>query len=122
MPTEPRLITLSQIVRRASEVVDPADADALVGDFELRFEDADEPVTAIDDLDGRLATVLADLDPGVQSGSLSMAAAITTYLSYRRDELHAKPEELMKLAARAEWEGRPPSVVEDWLGERGVRL
>ena len=53
-------------------------------------------------------TVLADLDPAVDNGSLSMAGAVTTYLSFRRDELHADPDHLMRLAARAEWEGDPP--------------
>jgi hypothetical protein len=122
MPTEPRPVTLSQIARRAAEVVDPDDDDATVGDFELAFEDADEPVRALDDVESRVATVLADLDPGVDSGSLSMAGAITTYLSYRRDELRAPPEELMRLAARAEWEGDPPSIVRDWLADRGVEV
>jgi hypothetical protein len=51
-----------------------------------------------------------------------MAGAITTYLSYRRDELNADPDEVIKLAARAEWEGDPPAVVQDWLAERGIRI
>ena len=45
VPTEPRPVTLAEIVRRAVEVVDPDDTDAVIGDFELAFEDADEPVT-----------------------------------------------------------------------------
>ena len=70
-----------------------------------------------------MAEVLADLDPGDRrTAALSMAGAITVYLGYRRDELHAEPDELMRLAARAEWKGDVPSVVEDWLADRGVRL
>jgi hypothetical protein len=122
MPTEPAPVTLAQVVRRAAEDVDPDDADASIGDFELAFEDADEPVRALDDVESRVATVLADLDPGVESGGLSMAGAVTTYLSYRRDELDADPEELIRLAARAEWQGDPPAVVSDWLAERGITL
>ncbi len=122
MPTEPAPITLAEIVRRAAEVVDPDDNDAIIGDFELAFEDADEPVRALDDIEARVATVLADLDPAVQNGSLSMAAAITTYLSFRRDELDAEPAELMQLAARAEWAGDPPDAVRDWLADRGLSL
>ncbi len=122
MPTQPSPVTLAQVVRRAADAVDPDDVDPAVGDFERAFEDADEPVRALDDVEERVGTVLADLDPAVANGSLSMMGAITNYLSYRRDELHAEPEELMKLAARAEWKGEPPEVVVEWLDERGVKL
>lgn len=120
MPTNPSPVTLAEIVRRAVEVVDPDDADPIVGDFELAFEDADEPVRALDDIESRVATVLSELDPAVENGSLSMAGAMTTYLSFRRDELNADPDELIRLAVRAEWEGDPPSVVVSWLAERGL--
>jgi hypothetical protein len=122
MPTEPQPVTLSEVVRKAVEVVDPDDADALVGDFEMAFEDADEPVRGLDDVEERVADVLADLDPAVESGALSMAGAITTYLTYRRDELRAHPDELLRLAARAEWEGDPPEVVREFLADRGISL
>ncbi len=122
MPTEPSPITLAEVVRRAVEVVDPDDIDPAVADLELAFEDADEPISALDDVQARVATVLADLDPAVESGSLSMAAAIIVYLSFRRDELDGEPEALIRLAARAEWEGDPPLVVQDWLGERDIAL
>ncbi len=122
MPTEPPPITLAQVVRRAADVVDPDDNDAIIGDFELAFEDADEPVRALDDVEARVATVLAELDPAVQNGSLSMAAAITTYLSFRRDEVWAEPAELIRLAARAEWAGDPPAAVRGWLADRGLSL
>jgi hypothetical protein len=122
VPAEPRPVSLSEVVRRAAEIVDPDDDDAAVGDFQLAFEDDDEPVRAIDDVESRVATVLADLDPAVANGSLSMAGAITIYLSYRRDELHAAPAELIRLAARAEWGKELPTVVQDWLAERGLKL
>lgn len=122
MPTEPTPLTLFQVVRRAIEVVDPDDDDPQAGDFERAFEDADEPVRALDDVEERVGTVLADLDPAVSSGTLSMAGAITTYLSYRRDEIDADPAELIRLAARSEWEGDPPNAVAIWLAERGIKL
>ena len=122
MPTNPSPLTLAEIVRRAVEVVDPDDDDPVAGDFELAFEDADEPVRALDDVEARVGTVLADLDPAVENGTLSMAGTITTYLSYRRDEITADPEELIRLAARAEWEGDPPAAVSTWLAERGIKL
>jgi hypothetical protein len=122
VPTEPTPVLLSQIVRRAAEIVDPDDEDAAVGDFERMFEDADEPVSALDDVQERVAIALAELDPAVANGSLSMAGALTIYLSFRRDELDGDGEELIRLATRAEWEGRPPAAVADWLAERGISV
>ena len=122
MPTDPTPVSLFEVVKRASQVVDPDDEDAVVGDFELAFEDEDEPLAALDDVEDRVADVLARLDPAVANGSLSMAAAITVYLSYRRDELHAAPEELIRLAVRAEFEHELPTVVRDWLDERDITL
>jgi hypothetical protein len=122
MPTEPQPVTLSEIVRRACDIVDPDDSDPIVGDFELAFEDADEPVTALDDVENRVATVLQNLDPAVASGTLSMLGALTTYLAYRRDELNADDETLLRLAARAEWSGAPPEAARDWLEARGVAI
>jgi ABC-type transporter Mla subunit MlaD len=122
MPTDPRPVSLFDAVKRAAQVVDPDDDDAVVGDFERAFEDADDPISALDDVQARVATVLAELDPAVNNGSLAVAGAITVYLSYRRDELHADPQELVRLAARAEWEDDVPTVVQDWLDERGLKL
>jgi hypothetical protein len=115
-------VTLSEIVRRACEVVDPDDGDAVVGEFERAFEDADEPVTAVGDIENRVAGVLETLDPAVASGTLSMLGALTAYLAYRRDELGAEDETLLRLAARAEWSGQPPAVAREWLEARGVEI
>lgn len=121
MPSEPSPITLSEVVRRAVEIVDPDDDDPQAGDFERAFEDADEPVRALDDVDSRVIAVLSELDPLVTSGTLAMAGAITRYLSYRRDELNADDEALIRLAVRAEWKNRPPDLVATWLADRGVK-
>ncbi len=115
-------MTLAQAVRRAVEVVDPDDDDPQAGEYERAFEDADEPVRGVDDVEERVGTVLADLDPAVESGTLAVAGAITTYLRYRRDAINADPEELIRLAARAEWKGDPPDAVSVWLAERGIQI
>jgi hypothetical protein len=52
-----------------------------------------------------------------------MAAAVTTYLGFRRDEVDEEREHLLRLAARAEFDGGdPPPEVVDWLAEEGVEL
>jgi len=122
MPTEPAPITLFQVVKRACDVVDPDDEDAIVGDFERSFEDDDEPIRGVDEIEDRVGEVLADLDPATNNGSLSVAGAIVVYLSFRRDELNAAPDRLLQLAARAEWKGDPLDAVSEWLADRGIDL
>ena len=47
---------------------------------------------------------------------------MATYLAFRRDEVGEEPHELMRLAARAEYDGRPPEPVRELLAQRGVEL
>jgi hypothetical protein len=122
MPRNPDPLTLAEAVRRACDLVDPDDADAVVGDFERAFEDADEPIRALDDVEERVATVLSELDPAIANGSLSMAGAVTVYLRFRPDEYGVEPAKLLRLAAEAEWEGDPPDVVVEWLADRDIKL
>jgi hypothetical protein len=122
MPRDPEPLTLAQAVRRACDLVDPDDDDAVIGDFERAFEDADEPIRALDDVEERVGTVLSELDPAVANGSLSMAGAVAVYLRFRPEEYGAQPGKLLRLAAEAEWEGDPPDVVVDWLADRDIKL
>jgi hypothetical protein len=117
---DPRPVSLAQVVRRAAQIVDPDDEDAIIGDFQQAFEDDDEPVAGLNDVEDRVADVLSRLDPAVNNGSLSVAGAVTVYLSYRRDELHEDPRELVRLAVRAEWNNEPPAAVTDWLDEHNL--
>jgi hypothetical protein len=114
MPTEPQPVTLAQIVRRAGEVVDPQGGDVDVSDFVVRFEDDDEPVTAVEDVEERIAEAAGSVDP--DSGPVQVAAAVATYLAFRRDEVTERdPDELVRLAVRAEFDGKPPKPVNEWL-------
>ena len=113
MPTEPQPVSLAQIVHRAGEVVDPQGGDPDVSDFVVRFEDADEPVTAVDDVEERIAEAAGAVDP--DSGPVQVAAAVATYLAFRRDETGGDPDELVRLAVRAEFDGKPPKSVSKWL-------
>jgi hypothetical protein len=123
MPTNPLPPSLYEIVKRAVDVADPDDSDSRLGDFLLQFEDDDEPVTGVlADLERLVGDAAALVDPGIDDPALSMAAASTLYLARRRDELHAEPEKILRLAARAEWQGDPPERVVEWLADRGVTL
>ena len=120
MPTEPTPVTLSQVVRRAVEVCAPAGATSPGLDelFEA-FEDADEPISGVLDIEARLDEVLGEVDPEAEP-EVAMARAVIVYLAHRRDELEAEPEDLLQLAARAEFHGAVPPGVEGWLTQQGA--
>jgi hypothetical protein len=117
-----RPVTLFEIVKRAVDIVDPDDDDPDMGQLEEVFEDADEPVTGIENLEERVALAIEGIDNEVESPAVSVAAATILYLAYRRDELEADPDDVLRLAARAEWKGDPPESVRNWLADRGVSV
>jgi hypothetical protein len=113
MPTDRTLITVSDLVRRAAAIVDPDGDDPAVVELVTRFEDDDEPVRGVlDQLQERLAWG-ADEDPPIV-----MTQALVLYLAHRIDEIDDEPDELLRLAARAEFDGSPPEPVNAWLRER----
>jgi hypothetical protein len=121
MPTEPQPVTLAQLVHRAAEITDPEGADDDVAQLALRFEDADWPVSGIlESLEQRMAEAAGALDPQEESPGLQMAAAVTVYLGHRRDEVDEAPDHVLRMAARAEFEGSPPAHVAQWLETAGI--
>ncbi|MBA3420616.1 MAG: hypothetical protein H0U12_01760 [Thermoleophilaceae bacterium] len=123
MPTDPEPLTVTEAVQRAAEVADPSGVDADIGDFVLYLEDADEPITAIANLTDRLEEARRSVDPEGDMPGVTMTAAVANYLAYRRDELDDRREDLLRLAARAEFEGgQPPDEVAEWLAGRGVEV
>lgn len=122
MPTEPSPITLFDVAKRAVEICDPRAADPRLGALLAQFEDADEPVRAIQNLEERVAIAVEGVDVDIDDPLVSMAAAVILYLAHRRDELGEEPSKLLRLAARAEWKGDPPYSVRELLSERGVEV
>jgi hypothetical protein len=122
VPTEPSQVTLSKVVRRAVEIYDPVGEDEALADFLRRFEDRDEPITAVEDLEVEASREARRADPEGLDPALRMAAAVTTYLGFKRDEIDAPDDRVLRLAARSEFDGKPPPAVADWLSERGVEL
>jgi hypothetical protein len=118
MPTEPAPVTVSEVVHRAVEACDDGTSEAL-DDLLARFEDDDEPIAAIEDMDTRLDLMFGPRDEDDDPPFL-MACAIIVYLAYRRDEVGADATELLRLAVRAEYDGHPPPRVASWLAQRGV--
>jgi hypothetical protein len=123
MPTDPQPVTLAQVVHRAVVAVDP-DGHAGLEDLLVRFEDDDEPLgsTGAEIAAQRIAEEAGKLDPQAEDPAVQLAAAVATYLAFRRDEIDGEPGELLALAARAEFDGQPPDDVRSLLAERGVEL
>src|SRR5437868_4403657 len=122
MPRDPDPLTVAELVRHAVGICDPDDEDADLGEFEVQLEDDDEPVSAVENLEERLAVAEEGADVLLEKPAVMMATAVALYLASRPDELRGDPEHVLRLAARAEWRGDPPSAVVDWLSERGVEV
>ena len=120
MPAEPQPPTVAQVVQRAAQVCDPAGENPDVADLLVRFEDSDEPVSSAVDLEQRLAEAVGAIDPEGDEPALVMTAAVAVYLAHRRDQVDDDREDLLRLAARAEFDGDPPPQVVAWLAAEGV--
>src|SRR3954449_4989572 len=102
MPTEPHTPTLAEVVRAGADAADPNGADEMVTELITRYEDRDEPVSTVLNIEQELAEAQGIIDPERDSEALSTAVAVATYLAFRRDQLNSDPDELIRLATRAE--------------------
>ena len=122
MGTEPEPLTVAQAVQRAVDTCATDANEEMLARLLERFEDDDQPITAVQDLSARLGDADADIDAEAEDPALSMAIATTLYLAFRRDMEDADDDALLRAAARAEWKGDPPDEVVDWLAGQGVRI
>jgi hypothetical protein len=111
--------SLFQVVNRAVQVTDPS-GEFGVGDLLEYVEDNDEPVTAHADIEQYLAELKGRVDPQDEDPAVVMAIAVATYLAFRRDEIDDEPADILRLSARAEFDGNPPENVRGWLDQQGV--
>ena len=111
--------TLFALVHRAAEVCDPAGTEEGAAELLRRFEDRDEPIGDPAEAEQTIAEAKGAIDPQDEDPVAMMTAAVATYLAYRRDEGDDDRADLLVLAARAEFDGRPPEPVASWLAEQG---
>ncbi len=122
MATDPAPVTIFDAVHRAVHVLDPTGVDQDLGELLGRFEDADEPIGGAEAAGQRIAEGVGALDPQAEDPELQIAGAIATYLCYRRDEVVADGVQLIRLAVRAEYDGKPPEPMKSWLADAGVEV
>ena len=108
-------------MHRAVEVTDPS-GEFGVADLLGPVEDSDEPVTSHADIETDLAELKGRVDPQDEEPAVMMAIAVATYLAFRRDEMDVDAGDILRLAARAEYDGNPPDNVRAWLEEQGVSI
>jgi hypothetical protein len=114
--------TVFEVVQRAVEICDPDGHDDALADFLQRFEDRDEPATALGaEQDRAFFEVAGAVQGDLPDAALTMAAAVATYLTFRRDEV-GDPDDILRLAARAEFSGDVPEDVAAWLADSGVQV
>jgi hypothetical protein len=111
--------TVSELVRRAVEICDTQGRDAVLGRLEEQLEDDDEPITAVENLEERLALAAEGADYEAEDPAVAVATAVVLYLAAHggRASYDGDPGELMRLAVRAQWHGHPPESVADWVGD-----
>jgi len=114
--------TVAEVVHRAVAVCDPDGDDALIADFLLAYEDHDEPVTTLEERDRSFFETAERLEGTLPGAGVEMAAAVATYLAFRRDEIADDDDDLLRLAARAEYGAHPPPEITDWLLDAGIAL
>ncbi len=122
MASEPAPVTIFDAVHRAVRVLDPSGNDQDLGELLGRFEDADEPIGEAAAASQRIAEGVGALDPQAENAELQLAGAVATYLCYRRDEVVADGNQLIRLAVRAEYDGAPPEPMKGWLAQAGVEI
>ena len=121
MATEPEPVTLAQVVHRAVEVCEDSSSEGL-DELLQRFEDADEPIAAVADVEQRLNEAIGPSELDEDDAALTMARAMIVYLAHRRDELGEDPIELLVLSSRAEFGPQPPEHVARWLELHGIAV
>jgi hypothetical protein len=114
--------TLFALVHRAAKVCDPSGVDDGAAELLRRFEDRDEPVGDPAEAEQAIAEAKGAIDPQDEDPVAMMIAAVATYLAYRRDEMEDDRENLLVLAARAEFDGKPPEPVASWLAGQGLEV
>jgi hypothetical protein len=110
------VVTVAGVVREAAGIVDPNDQDALVGDLERWFEDDDDPVEAVPDLDRRIAGALDELDPEDDHPGMSVAAAVAIYLATRPRHEPRDRDAVIRQAIRLAYGNDVPAGVAGWAG------
>jgi hypothetical protein len=114
-----RTPTVSDVVRRAVELCDPDDVDETLGHLERQLEDDDEPITAVENVEERLAIAMEGVDYEGENPAVAVASAVVLHLAAHPREMERSSDpEVVDRAVAAQWHGDPPEFVAEWLSGR----
>jgi hypothetical protein len=113
--------SVSEAVKRAAAICDPADEDPIVAGLVERYEDDDRPATSVEELAAEVEAAAREGDPAGPGPAAEMTAMAATWIATNSREAD-DPERVLREAARAAYDGHPPEPIGDWLRERGVEL
>jgi hypothetical protein len=120
MPRNPDPLTLADVIRRAVDVADPGARDDNLAALAEEFEDDDEPVSGVDQLDEVLADAELDVDAEGNDPEVALAIALARYLAHHRGAVGADDERLITQAVRWQWHDHAPPELTQLLAERGI--
>lgn len=113
--------TVSEAVREAAAITDPAGDDSAITAFFESFEDDDRPTTAVEDLEGVLLSTARGIDPEGDDPAALATAAAAVWLATNPGQAD-NGEHVLREAARLVFDGKPPEPVAEWLAARGVAV
>jgi hypothetical protein len=111
--------SVSEVVRKATAIVDPEGTDTAVLGLFAAFEDDDRPATAAEDLRGELLSSVRGIDPDGDDPAALAAAAVAFWLATNPGQAD-NAEHVLREGVRLVFEGDPPDTLEEWLATRGV--
>jgi len=107
--------TVAEAVTKAAAICDPNGEDTAVRGLIDSFEDDDRPISAVEDLQGELASVEEGIDPDGENPAAEMTVAAAIWLSTNPDQEHHHRERVLRESARLYFHDDPPRHVADWL-------
>lgn len=111
--------TVSEAVREATAICDPAGTETAVSALYDGFEDDDRPTTAVEDLAGELLGTVRGVDPEEEEPAAWAAAAAAVWLATNPSQA-GNGDHVLREGVRLVFNGQPSAPVADWLAARGV--
>jgi hypothetical protein len=114
-PRDADPVTLFDVIRRAVDVADFQGQDPRLGQLLEDFEDDQEPVSGVDQLDEVLAEAELDVDADGDDPRVALAIAVARYLAHHRGALGSDDAQIVTEAVRWQWHGHAPPAVDDLI-------
>jgi hypothetical protein len=92
----------------------------MLGHLAMQLEDDDEPVTAVENFQARLAIAVEGADHDVKNPAAAVASAGAIHLAAHPEDVDGtdNADDTVLRAARAQWPGDGPRSVDDRLAGR----